>query len=147
MYMCKSWAIKGWALKNWCFWIVLGKTLESPLDCKEIKPINSKGNQPWIFIGRHAEAEALILWPPGVKSGLTGRDPVAGKDWREMKKGRLRSPWLDSITDSNGHAFERTLGDGGDRGAWCTAVHGVAKNWTWLSDWKTTITIFLAPLL
>ena len=76
---------EGWALKNWCFWItVLEKTLESPLDCKEIKPVNPKGNQPWIFIRRtDAEAEALILWPPDGKNCLTGKDPNAGKDWRQ----------------------------------------------------------------
>ena len=80
---------KGWALKNWCFQtVVLDKTLESPLDCKEIKPVNPKGNQPQIFIGRtDAEVEALILWPPDVKSWLIGKDPDAGKDWRQKEKG------------------------------------------------------------
>ena len=74
---------EGWAPKNWCFQIVVLKTLESPLDCKEIKPVNPKGNQLWIFIGRtDAEAEAPILWPPDVKSWLIGKDPNAGKDWR-----------------------------------------------------------------
>ena len=75
---------EGWVLKSWCFWtVVLGKTLESPLDSKEIKPVNPKGNQPWLFIGgTDAEAKALILWPPDVKSWLVGKDPDAGKDWR-----------------------------------------------------------------
>ena len=74
---------EGWAPKNWCFWtVVLEKTLETPLDCKEIKPVNPKGNQPWIFTGRtDAEAEAIILWPPDEKSPLTGKDPDAEKDW------------------------------------------------------------------
>ena len=78
-------------LKNWCFWIVvLEKTLESPLDCKEIKPVNPKGNQPWIFIGKtDAEAEAQILWPPDVKSRLIGKDPDAGKDSRQEEKGAV----------------------------------------------------------
>ena len=77
---------KGWALKNWCFWtVVLEKTLESPLDSKEIKPVNPKGNQPWIFIGR-TEAETPILWPPDVRSRLTGKDPDVGKDWGQEKK-------------------------------------------------------------
>ena len=78
-----------WVLKNWCFQIVvLEKTLKSPLDSKEIKPVNPKGNQPWIFIGRtDAEAEALILWPPDAKSCLTGKDPDAGQDWRQKEKG------------------------------------------------------------
>ena len=78
---------ESWALKNWCFWtVVLEKTLESPLDWKEIKPVHPKGNQSWIFIGRtDAEAEALILWPPDAKSRLIGKDPDAGKDWRQEK--------------------------------------------------------------
>ena len=75
---------EGWAQKNWCFWtMVLEKTPESPLDCKEIKPVNSKGNQPWVFIGRtDAEAETPILWPPDGKSQLIRKDPDAGKNWK-----------------------------------------------------------------
>ena len=78
---------EGWALKNWCFWtVVLEKTLDSPLNCKEIKSVNPKGNQPWIFPGKtDAEVEALILWPPDVKSWLIGKDPDAGKDWGQEK--------------------------------------------------------------
>ena len=74
-----------WAPNNWCFWtVVLEKTLESPLDCKEIKPVHPKGNQPWIFIGRtDAEAETPIVWPPDAKNWLTGKDSDAGKDWRQ----------------------------------------------------------------
>ena len=77
------------ALKNWCFWtVVLEKTLESPLDCKEIKPVNPKGNQSWTFIGRtDAEAEAPVLQPPDAKNWLLGKDPDAGKDWRQEEKG------------------------------------------------------------
>ena len=80
---------ESWVPKNWCFWtVVLEKTLESPLDFEEIQPVNPKGNQPWIFVGRtDAEAEALILWPPDVKSWLIGKDPDAGKDWRQEEKG------------------------------------------------------------
>ena len=80
---------ESWALKNWCFWtVVLEKIIESPLDCKEIKPVNSKGNQSWIFIGRtDAEAETPMLWPPDAKSRLIGKDPDAGKDWRQKVKG------------------------------------------------------------
>ena len=78
---------EGWAPKNWCFWtVVLEKTLESPLDCKEMKPVNPKRNQPWIFIGR-TDAEAPILWPPDAKSWLIKKDPDAGKDWRWEEKG------------------------------------------------------------
>ena len=77
----------GWVLKNWCFWIVVLKTLESPLDFKEIKPVNPKGNQPWIFIGRtDVEVEAPILWPSVVKSQLIGKDPDTGKNWRQEEK-------------------------------------------------------------
>ena len=80
---------EGWASKNWCFQIVvLGKTLESPLDSREIKQVNPKGDQSWIFIGStDAEAEAIILWPPDVKSWLNGKDPDAGKDWGQQEKG------------------------------------------------------------
>ena len=79
---------ESWAPKNWCFWtVVLEKTLENPLDCKEIQPVNPKGNQSWIFIGRtDAEAEAPILWPPDVKRWLIGKNPDAGKDWRQKEK-------------------------------------------------------------
>ena len=80
---------EGWVLKNWCFWtVVLEKTLESPLNCKEIKPVNPKGIQPWIFIaGTNAEAEAPTIWPPDVKSQLTEKDSDAGKDWEQEEKG------------------------------------------------------------
>ena len=79
---------ESWAPKNWCFWTVMEKTLESPLDCKESKPVNSKGNQSWIFIGRtDGEAETPILWPPDVKNWFIGKDPDAGKDWRWEDKG------------------------------------------------------------
>ena len=92
----------GWVLKNWCFQIVvLEKTLESPLDCKEIKPVNPKRNQLWIFIGRtDAETETPILWPPDAKSRLIGKDPNEGKDWGQEEKGAAEMRWLDSITDS-----------------------------------------------
>ena len=80
---------ESWALKNWCYWtVVLEKTLESPLDCKEIQPVHPKGNQSWVFIGRtDAEAETPILWPPDVKSWLTWKDPNARKDWKQEEKG------------------------------------------------------------
>ena len=81
---------ESWALKNWCFWtVVLEKTLKSPLDCKEIKPVNPKGNQSWIFIGRtDDEAEGPILWPPDTKNWLVGKDLDAGKVWRQKEKGK-----------------------------------------------------------
>ena len=92
---------ESWAQKNWCFWtVVLEKTLDSPLECKEIKPVNPKGNQSWIFIGRtDAEAETPILWPPDAKNWLIGKDPDAGKDWRWEEKVWQRMRWLDGITE------------------------------------------------
>ena len=86
---------ESWALKNWCFWtIMLEKTLESPLDFKEIKPVNPEGNQSWIFIGRSdAETEITILWPPDVKNWLLGKDPATGKDWSPMEKG-MTEDWI-----------------------------------------------------
>ena len=92
---------EGWAPKNWCFWIVeLEETLEIPLDCKEIKPVNPKGNQSWLIAETDAEAEAIILWPPDVKSRLIGKDPDAENDWRRRKRGRQRIRRLDGIIDS-----------------------------------------------
>ena len=102
---------ESWALKNWCFWtVVLEKTYESPLDCKEIKPVNPKGNQQWIFIERtDAEAEALILWPPEAKNWLIRKDPDIGKDWSGERRGWQRMRWLDGITHSMGTP---SVGDG-----------------------------------
>ena len=92
---------ESWAPKHWCFWtVVLEKILESPLDCKEIQPVYTKGNQSWIFIGRtDAEAKTPILWPPGAKNWLTEKDPDARKDWRQ-ENDRGLDRWLDGITDS-----------------------------------------------
>ena len=102
-----------WVLKNWCFGIVvLEKTLESPLDSKEIKPVILKGNQPWIFIARtDSEAEAPILWPPDVKSWLTGKDPDAGKDWGQKERGETDDEMIWRHHWFNGHEFEQALGD------------------------------------
>ena len=115
-------------------------TLERPLDCK-IKPVNPKGNQSWIFIGRtDAEAEAPVLWPPDAKSWLIWKDHDAGEDWRQKVKGRQRMRWfsgLNSITDLVDTNWSKLWEVVKDRGAWCAAVHGVAKNCTWLSNWTT----------
>ena len=107
---------QSWALKNWCFWtVVLEKTLESPLDCKEIQPVNRKGNQSWIFIGRtDAEAEAPILLPPDVKNWLLGEDPDAGKDWRQGENGMIEDEMVGWHHRLDGHECEQALrvGDG-----------------------------------
>ena len=110
---------ESWAPKNWCFWTVVSeKTLESPLYCKEIKPVNPKGNQPWMFfIGRtDAEAEAPIRWPPEAKSRLTGKDPDAREDWRQ-EEGTAEDEMVGWYHQLNGHEFEQALGDGEGQGS------------------------------
>ena len=110
---------EGWAPNNWCFWtVVLEKTLESPLDGKEIKPVNSKGNQSWIFIGRtDSEVEALILWPSDVMSWLIGKDPDAGKDWRQGERGMTKEEMVGWHHWLNGREFEQALGDSEGQGS------------------------------
>ena len=125
-----------WAAKNWCFWTVaLNKTLGSPLDCREILPVNPKGNQSWIFIGgTDAEAEALTLWPPDVKGRLLRKVSDAEKDWRQ-ERGRQRTRWLDGITNSMDMSLSKFQEMVKDREAWRTVVYGIAKNQTRLSNW------------
>ena len=118
---------EGWAQKNWCFWtVVLEKTLENPLDCKEIKQVNPKGNQYWLFIVRtDAEAEAPILWPPDAKSQLTGKDPDTGKDWRWEEKGTTEDKMIGWPHWLNGQEFEQAPGDGeGQRSLSCCSPWG-----------------------
>ena len=118
---------EGWAPKNWCFQsAVLKKTLESLLDCKETKSINSKGNQSWIFIGRtDAEAETPVLWPPDAKSWLIRKDLDAGKDWRQEKKGTTEDEMVGWCHWHNGHEIEQALGDGeGQGGLACCSPWG-----------------------
>ena len=107
---------EGWLPKNWCFWtVVLKKTLESPLECKEIKPVSPKGNKPWIFFGRTgAEADVPILWPPDVKSRFVGKDPDPGKDWKQ-KKGSAEDEIVRWHHWVKGHEFEQIPGDSGGR--------------------------------
>ena len=110
---------EGWAPKNWCFWtVVLEKTLESLLDCKEIQSVHPKGNQSWIFIRRtDAEAETPILWPPNVKSRLIGKDLDAGKDWGQEVKGITEDETVGWHHWLNGHESEQVLGDGEGQGS------------------------------
>ena len=137
---------ESWALKNWCFWtLVLEKTLESPLDCQGIKPVNPKGNQSWIFIGRaDTDAETPILWPPDAKNWLIWKDPDAGKDWRQEEKG---------MTGWDGWMASPSLWTWiwGSSGSWWwtekhAAVHGVAKsdrtkrlNWIGYCKWRSLV--------
>ena len=121
---------ESWALKNQCFWTVLLKTLESPLDCKEIQPLHPKGDQSWIFTGR-TEPETPILWPPDVKNWLIGKDPDAGKDW-SGEKGTTEDEMVGWHHWLNGHEFESTLGVGnGQGGLACCSPRGcrVGHNW------------------
>ena len=117
--MCELDYKKSWALKNWCFWImVLEKTLESPLDCKEIQPVNPERNQSWLLIGKtDAEAEAPIFWPPGVKSWLTRKAPAVGKDWRQEEKGTTEDDMVGWYQQLNEHELEQALGVGDGQGS------------------------------
>ena len=126
VWMCKLDSKEGWAQKNVYFWtVVLEKTLESPLDCKEIKPVHPKGDQPWIFIGRtDTEAEVPVLWPPDAKSRLIGKSPDAGKDWRQEEKGMADNTMVGWHHWLNRPEFEQALGR-----MWRTGKAGVPQSW------------------
>ena len=132
---------ESWAPKNVCFWtVVLEKTLESPLDCKEIQPVLPKGDQSWVFIGRtDVQAETPILWPSDVKSWLIGKDPDAGKDWGQEEKGTTEDEMIGWHHRLNAHGFGWTLGvDDGQGGLVCCSSwgHRVRHDWaTELADW------------
>ena len=142
---------EGWAPNNWCFWtVVLKKNLESPVDNKEIRPVNPKGNQPWIFIGRiDAEAEAPVLWPPDGKSWLIGKDPDAGKDWGQEEKGATENDMVEWHHQLKGHEFEQTPGDSEEQGClvcsnpWdCEESHTTEQ----LNNNKKTLQVFSIKL-
>ena len=137
IWMWKSDNKEGWASKNWCFWtVVLEKTLESPLDNKEIKP---KGNQPWIFIGRTDSELKLqyfghLMW----RANSLEKTLMLGKIEGRRRRGQQWMRWFDATTDSMDMGFSKLQEIVKHREAWCAVVHGVAKNWSWLSTWPTT---------
>ena len=135
---------ESWVPKNWCFWtVVLEKSLESPLDCKEFQPVHSKGDQSWAFIGRtDAEAEIPILWPPHAKSWLIGKDPDAGRDWGQEEKGMTEDKMVGWHHWPNGHGFGWTLGVGDGQGdlaccsSWGCKESDTTERLNWTKNWK-----------
>ena len=137
---------ESWVLKHWYFWtVVLEKTPESPVDSKETQPVNPKGNQSWIFIGKTA-AETPVLWQPDAKNWLIGTDPDAGKDWRQKEKGTPEDEVVGWHHQLDGRKFEQSSGVGDGQGSLVCWVHGVTQIWSrqwlnWLTDWRDSILI------
>ena len=139
---------RGWAPKNWCFWtVVLEKTLERPLDCKEIQPVHSEGDQPWDFFGRNdSKAETPVLWPPHAKSWLIGKDSDAGRDWGQEEKGTTEDEMAGWHHWDDGHESEWTLGDGDEQ-------EGLACCNSWgpkeldMTEWLNWTELASAPLV
>ena len=144
MYGCESWTIKK-VQKNWCFWtVMLEKTPESPLDCKEIQPVHPKGDQSWVFIGRtDVEAETPILWPSDAKSWLIWKDPDAGKDWGQEETGMTEDKMVGWHPWFNGHGFGWTPGVGDRQGglACCGSWGHKESDTTELLNWTDTLLI------
>ena len=134
---------ESWALKNWCLWtVVLEKTLESPLECKEIQPVHPEGNQSWIFIGRtDAEAEAAIFWLPDAKTWLTGKDLHAGKDWRQEEKGMTGDDMDEWHHQLDGHEFEQApeVGDGQGKPGMLQSMGSQRVRHSWVTELNWTI--------
>ena len=146
MYGCELDCEESWVLKNWCLWtVVLEKTLESPLNYKEIQPVHPKGDQSWVFIGStDVEAETPIFWPPDVKSWLIWKDPDVGKDWRQEKKGMTEDEMVRWHHQLNGHEFGWTLGVGDGQGglACCGSWSHKESDTTEQLNWTELISIF-----
>ena len=153
----------GWVPKNWCYWtMVLESSLESPLDCKEIKPVNPKGNHHWIFIGR-TDAEALMLWPPDAKSQLIGKDPDSGKDWKQEEQGMTEDEIVGWHHQLNGHEFDQILRNSerqrslvccspwgckdSDKTEWLSWTEFLNLYTTWIEKWVLLIMITIVIII